>query len=164
MSQADIDVDGLDPETSLTPLDELKAEFAETLKPSRLFKKFPARSGRLVAEYQTVTKDDIRTAVQASDDEYVLDACLLRILITDPENPLADKNGLVPLGAWAKKPELDPLTFDHRFCDLIGIPKGTPAQIALALFDGNDLMLAEQAGEVAAWSVDVLNESYQDFK
>lgn len=147
-----------------TPLDELRAEFAKKLEPARILKRFPARGKRIVGEFRPSKKVEARAAVENLDDEYLLAEALVRILIHDPAHTLADDEGLVPLGAWAGKPELDPLRFDHRLSDVLGIIKGTPAQIALALFDGNDLQLAEFAGEIAEWSLNTEKKAYADFR
>lgn len=150
-------------EIATTPLEELRQEFAKTLAPARLFKRFPARGGRLAGEYRPCGKEEARAAAENQDDEYLLVACLVAVYIADPSHALANEKGLVPLGAWAGTPQEDPLRFDHRLAEVLGLPKGTPAQIALKLFDDNDLRLAEQAGEVAQWSLDTEETAYTDF-
>lgn len=154
MSQEDI---------SVTPLDSLRADFAAKVAPARLFKRFPAAGKRLVGEYRVPEKAEARAAAEHQDDEYLLVSALVAIWASAPDHPSANKDGLVKLGEYVGKPEEDPLRFDHRLCDILGIPKGTPAQIALRLFDGNDLQLAEHAGEVTAWGLDTENEAYGDF-
>lgn len=144
-------------------LDELRAAFAAKVAEPRLFKRFPANGGRLAGEFKPATKKEVREAAATENDEYLLSEALVRVHIEDETNPEANEYGLVPLEVWAKRPELGPLRFDNRLADLLGIPHGSPAEIELALFEGNDLALATQAGEVAQWSLDTHNETYQDF-
>jgi hypothetical protein len=156
----------------VTPLDQLRAEFAEQASVPRLFKRLPARSRRIVAEYKPIPRDDAKKAVEEDSDPALLTSALVRLLIHDPDNELvknapdsdeAAKLGLVPLGAWAGKPDLDPLRFDNRFANLLGIAGGAPRQIALAMFEGNDMALGAQGAELGQWSVDTLDKTAQDF-
>jgi hypothetical protein len=153
---------------AVTPLDEIRAEFAQVIETPRLFKRFPRGTGRLAAEYRPSRKKEVREAAAAENDEYLLAECLVRILRHDPEH--ADpstpegKVGLVPLGAYVGRPELDPLRFDNRLAEVLGLEQsGDPKRISLELFEGNDLQLAEQAGEVAQWSLDTHDTAFQDF-
>lgn len=151
-----------------TPLDELRAEIAKDIEVPRLFKRFTRVNGRLAGEFRTSKKKEVREAAAAENDEYILIECLIRILIedkekADPSTP-EGKFGLVPLGLWAGRPDLDPLRIDNRLCDLLGLKQwGDPRKIALDLYEGNDLVLAEVAGEIAGWSLEVHNKAYQDF-
>lgn len=151
-----------------TPLDEIRAEFAQVIEEPRLFKRYPRGTGRLAGEYRPSKKKEVREAAAAENDEYLLAECLVRVLRYDPDR--ADRStpegkvGLVPLGAYVGKPELDPLRFDNRLAEVLGLTQsGDPKRISLELFEGNDLQLAEQAGEVAQWSLDTHNKAYQDF-
>jgi hypothetical protein len=155
-------------EATVTPLDEIRAEFARIIETPRLFKRFPRGSGRVAAEYRPSRKKEVREAAAAENDEYLMSESLVRVLIHDPDR--ADpstpegERGLVPLGTWVGKPELDPLRFDNRLAEVLGLPQsGDPRKISLELFEGNDLQLAEQAGEIAQWSLDTHSTAYQDF-
>lgn len=148
---------------ALTPLQELQAEFAEQVEIPRLYKRLPARGGRLAAEYKPAGKKVTRVAADTENDEYFLSETVIQVLIEDKDHAEADERGLVPLQVWAEQPQLGPLQFDNRLAELLGIPPGPPADILLALFEGNDLALATQAGEVAQWSLDVHDQAYQDF-
>lgn len=148
----------------LTPLDELRAQVAEELEKPRLFKKFPRAGGRLAGEFRPSNKREVREAAAAENDEYILTECLVNIHVHDPEHEDAGPNGLVPLAKWAHRPELEPLRFDNRLCEVIGLPPlGAPSKIALALYENNDLALAEAAGEVAQWSLNTHTKVYDDF-
>lgn len=152
----------------VTPLDELRAEISAELEKPRLFKRFPRGTGRLAGEYRPSKKKEVREAAAAENDEYLLSECLVRILIHDPDKADPDtpegSYGLVPLGAWAGRPDLDPLRFDNRLAELVGLPQtGDPRKISLELFERNDLVLAEQAGEVAQWSLNTHSKAFQDF-
>jgi hypothetical protein len=146
-----------------TPLDGLRKEFAKKLEPKRLKKRFPFPDGKLVGEYRLAPKGDVRSAAETQNDEFLLAQCLVGILVEDADHALAGADGLVPLGAWSGKTELDPLRFDNRLAEVLGFPPGPPDQIALRLFEGNDLVLAQQVGEIAEWSLDSTNEAYADF-
>jgi hypothetical protein len=147
-----------------TPLDGLRAEFAKKLEPKRLRKRFPKEGAvKLVGEYKVAPKAEVRAAAEAQNDEYLLSECLVGILVEDPKHADADKDGCVPLGQWAGQPELDPLGFDQRLCKLLGLPPLPYEQVALKLYEDNDLLLAVHAGEVAEWSTDTTNQAYADF-
>jgi len=152
---------------ALSPLDELRAEFAKEAEKPRLFQRFPARSGRLAGEYAPLSKNAALRATEgaqdAAADAGILASSLRCILIHDPAHGSADGRGLVPFGAWSGQPDLDPLGFDHRLAELIGIPPGDTTSVVLALFEGNDLALANHAGAIGAWSVNTRDQSYQDF-
>lgn len=152
-----------DAPTPETKLDALRAEVGKKIEPKRLLKKFPIAGGRLVGEYKVAPKKAVRDAAETENDELLLAKCLVRILAEDPLSPSADANGLVPLGESLGRPDLDPLQFDIRLCELIGLPEGTFAETALRLFEGNDLVLATHAGEVAEWSLNTTSEAYTDF-
>jgi hypothetical protein len=153
---------------SATPLDEIRAEIAKEVEVKRLFKRFPRGQRRLAAEYRPARKREVREAAAAENDEYLMGECLVRILIEDKARADASTPegavGLVPLGEWVGRPDLDPLRFDNRLAEVLGLEQsGDPRKIALELFEGNDLQLAEQAGEIAAWSLDTTDKTYQDF-
>ena len=150
-------------ETTSTKLDALRAEVNKTTEPERLYKKFPIAGGTLVGEYKIAGKKDVRETAETENDEFLLAKCLVRVLAVDPSSPLADARGLVPLGASLDHPELDPLQFDNRLCELIGLPEGTYQETELRLYKGNDLLLATHAGEIAAWSLDTTSKAYTDF-
>lgn len=146
-----------------SPLEELRHEFEAAPTPKRLFKRLPARKGRLVAEYKPLKLAEANEAIEKGSDPSILASALVGIHIADEAHPEA-QSGLVPLGAWAGQPTLDPLRFDHRLAELLpGIPAGTAAEIALALFEGNDLALSMQADQVGKWSADTRREDLQDF-
>lgn len=147
-----------------TPLEQLQAEFAVKAAAPRIFKRFPARSGRLAGEFRPINKKQLREGAAAEADEFLLAAALIKMMIEDKDHPQANERGLVPLGAWAGKADMDPIQLDHRLCEIIGIPKGTPEEIGLALFEDNDLRLAVVVGEIGDWSVETHNEAVQDFK
>lgn len=149
--------------TTGTALDALRQEFAKEIKPKRLRKRFPFPDGRLVGEFKVAPKQDVRSAAETQNDEFLLAQCLVQVLIEDKEHPSADSDGLVPLGEWAGRPELDPLRIDNRLAELLGLPPGKPDQIALRLYEGNDLVLAQHVGEIAEWSLDTTNAAYADF-
>lgn len=146
-----------------SPLDELRADLAKKLEPKRLLKKFPVLGGKLVGEYKIAPKADVRAAAETSNDEYLLDECLVRVLVSDPTSPSADANGLVPLGAWSGQPELDNLKCDQRLADLLGFEERKSPEIALRLYEGNDLLLATHVGEIAEWSLNATDQAYSDF-
>lgn len=146
-----------------SPLDELRGEFAEEVQKRFLFKRLPARNERLVAEYKPLALDDAKKAIEKESDPSMLVSSLKGIHIHAEDHPQANERGLVPLGAYCEKPQLDPLGFDHRLAELLGITKGSSVQIAMALFEGNDLALAAQAGELGEWSVKTKREDLQDF-
>lgn len=153
----------------VTPLDELRAEIAKAVEVPRLFKRFTRAGGKLAGEYRPSKKKEVRDAAVAEADEYLLSECLVRVLVHEPEKADPEttegKYGLVPLGQWAGQPALDPLRLDNRLCELLGLAQsGDPRKISLELFEGNDLVLAEVAGEIAQWSLDVHNKAYQDFE
>lgn len=167
MGDVEQEIQGEQP-VPVTPLDEIRAEIGAEVEVKRLFKRFPRGQRRLAGEYRPCRKQEVREAVAAQNDEYLMGESLVRVLIHDPDraDPATPEGerGLVPLGAWVGKPELDPLRFDNRLCDVLGLPPtGDPRKIALELFEGNDLQLAEQAGEIAGWSLDTYDQSYQDF-
>ncbi|MFZ1927396.1 MAG: hypothetical protein WAU42_14810 [Solirubrobacteraceae bacterium] len=151
-----------------TPLEELQAEFAEEERKPRLFKRFPARKGRLAGEYKPLQLKAAKEAQKKDRDDDILIASLSRIMIHAPEHSAAilegqPGEGLVSLGVWAGQPDLDPLRFDNRLAELLGIPRGTARQIALSLFEGNDLALGIQAGELGTWSGEGYDKALQDF-
>lgn len=146
-----------------SPLDELRGEYAQTVQKKRLFKRLPSRNERLAAEYKPLPLADAKKAIENESDPSMLVSALKGIWIFDEAHELANERGLVPLGAWAGKPQLDPLGFDKRLTDLIEIKFGTAAEIALTLFEGNDLALAAQAGELGEWSVKTKRIDLQDF-
>ena len=161
-----------DPAEVPSPLDELRTEFAEEVKEKRLWKRLPARKERLAAEYQPLPLKDARRAIEQQSDPMVIASSLVNVCIYDPDHPLvmqADprderaQRGLVLLGAWAQKPDLDPLGFDARLCGLLGVPTGSATDILLMLFEGNDLALAAHAAELGEWSVRTSREELQDF-
>ena len=144
-------------------LDELRAEFAKEAEERSLFKRLPARNERLVAEYKTLPLADAKKAIENESDPTMLIASLKGIYIHDAAHASANDRGLVPLGLWSEKPQLDPLGFDKRLTDLIGIPYGSATQIVLFLFEDNDLALAAQSGELGEWSIKTKREDLQDF-
>lgn len=151
-----------------SPLDELRAEFAQEAAKPRLYKRLPARSGRLAAEYKAPSLKASKKAQADDSDADILIAGLERIFIYAPEHPDAipegkDGAGLVPLGTWAGRPDLDPLKFDNRLAELLGIEQGSARQIVLALFEGNDLALGIQAGELGTWAGEGYDKALQDF-
>jgi hypothetical protein len=151
------------PDTTPSVLDALRGEFAQKVEVKRLFKRLPARNERLVAEYQPLGLQDAKKAIEKESDPSMLVSSLKRIWISDPENPEANERGLIPLGAYCGQPLLDPLCFDKRLTDLLGIEFGSSAAICLSLFEGNDLALAAQAAELGEWSVKTKREDLQDF-
>lgn len=155
-------------EVPTTPLDEIRAEFAQVVEAPRLFKRFPRGTGRLAGEFRPSRKKEVREAAATENDEYILSECLVRILRHDTARADAStpegKLGLVPLGEWVNRPEMDPLRLDNRLAEVLGIPQtGDPRKIALELFEGNDLQLADLAGEIMQWSLDTHEQKYQDF-
>lgn len=164
-TQAPIEPSG--PGDGKSPLDELRSEFAVEAVKRRLYKRLPARGGRLAAEYKAPPLKASKKAQAEDNDADILVAGLERILIHAPRHADALSRGhgagLVPLGAWAAQPELDPLRFDNRLADLLGIPKGTAREIVLALFEGNDLALGIQAGELGSWAGEGYDGALQDF-
>ena len=141
-------------DTTTSALDGLRREFAEGVEERRLWKRLPARSERLVAEYQPLALTDAKKAIEKESDPQMLVSSLKGIWIRgDAESPDANERGLVPLGAFCGAPLLDPLGFDKRLTDLLEIPFGSAATICLGLFEGNDLALAAQAAELGEWSV-----------
>jgi hypothetical protein len=150
-------------DTATSALDGLRREFAQKPQERRLFKRLPARSERLVAEYQPLALTDAKKAIEKESDSQMLVSSLKGIWIEDAESPAANERGLVPLGAYCGAPLLDPLAFDKRLTDLLEIPFGSAATICLELFDGNDLALAAQAAELGEWSVRTIREELQDF-
>src|ERR1700689_365987 len=119
MSDGTTDVGGV-----TTALDELRAEYAGRVAEPRLFKRFPSRTGKLGGEFRPVPKDKAEAALEQKSDTLLLNAALVRILRYAPEHPEANDRGLIPLGAWAGQPDLDPLGFDNRLAELVGIPGG----------------------------------------
>jgi hypothetical protein len=150
-------------DTTTSTLDDLRREFAQKPQERRLFKRLPARNERLVAEYQPLSLDDAKKAIEKESDPQMLVSSLKGIWIKDEDNPEANERGLMPLGAHVGAPLLDPLGFDKRLTDLLGIPFGSAATICLSLFEGNDLALAAQAAELGEWSVKTKREDLQDF-
>jgi hypothetical protein len=144
-------------------LDELREEFAQEAEDPRLYKILPARKERLVAEYRRLSVEHAKRAVMDDDDPTILIESVTGIFIKDKEHEKANKRGLVPFGAWTGNPDLDPLGFDKRLCDLLQIPDGPALSILMFLFEGNDLALGAQAGELAEWSIKTKVEAYQDF-
>ena len=150
-------------DTTTSALDGLRREFAEGVEEKRLWKRLPARSERLVAEYQPLALGDAKKAIEKESDPQMLVSSLKGIWIEDTESPEANERGLVPLGAFCGTPLLDPLGFDKRLTDLLEIPFGSAATICLGLFESNDLALAAQAAELGEWSVKTKREDLQDF-
>jgi hypothetical protein len=152
----------------LTPLQELKAEFAKAAKNPRLFKRLPAREGRLAAEYAPPPGKDAQAAAENDKWADMLVASLKGILVHDPEHEAAiprgePGEGLVPLGIWADQPDLDPLGFDNRLMDLLELPHGNATQVVMSMFEGNEVALAAQANEVGAWAANTSRQDLQDF-
>jgi hypothetical protein len=145
-------------------LDAIRAEFAQKVEARRLFKRLPARSERLVAEYQPLALADATLAIEQKSDPTMLVSSLKGVWIEEPDDPTANERGLVPFGAYCGAPLLDPLGFDKRLTDLLGIPFGSTGAICLALFEGNDLALSAQAAELGEWSVKTKREDLQDFR
>ena len=145
-------------------LDHLRAEFAKPVEKKSLFKRLPARDESLVAEYKPLSLDDAKKAMEKESDPMMLISSLRGIWAVDPGNPAANDLGLVPLGAACGKPDLDPLGFDRRLTDLIGIEFGTASEILLTLFEGNDLAIGVQAAELGEWSAKTKRADLQDFK
>jgi hypothetical protein len=150
-------------DTVPSALDELRGEFAQQVQVKRLYKRLPARNERLVAEYQPLGLQDAKKAIEKESDPSMLVSSLKGIWISDPKNPAANERGLVPLGAYCGQELLDPLCFDKRLTDLLGVAFGSAAEICLTLFEGNDLALAAQAAELGEWSVKTKREDLQDF-
>ena len=159
-------------DATTSPLEALQAEFAEEVVVRRLFKRLPARNERLVAEYKPLPLKDAKRAIQNNSDPTMLVASLLDICVHAPEHPsLAEaapddmraQRGLVPLSVLIGKPELGTLGFDKRLTDILKIKFGSAVEIALTLFEDNDLALATQAGELGEWSVKTKREDIQDF-
>jgi hypothetical protein len=129
----------------------------------RLYKILPARNGCLVAEYQPVPLEEAKKAMAGEPEAGVLVSSLTGIWMDDKENPAANDRGLVPLGLYVGQPQLDPLSFDKRLTDLLGIPFGSAQAICLSLFEGNELALSRQAAVLGEWSVETHREGLQDF-
>lgn len=149
---------------ALTPLNMLREEYKEKFEIPRLWKRFPAHTGKLVGEYQPINKKAVRKAAQTEGDEWLMASALVRILVDDPSSEKADEMGLVPLGAWVDKPAEDPIKLDARLCDILGIAERDPEKLALFLCENNDLLLADIVGEIGEWSTNTHDETIQDFK
>lgn len=151
-------------------LEELRAAFAKPLVDKRLWKRLPceAAGGALVAEYRVLKSEEANDALSKADAtltvaQDTLIASLVKLHAHDPGDERADARGLVPLHEWLGLSDGGPLGFDHRLCDAFGLPKADARDVLLRLFDGNELALITQFGEVGEWSVDTTQESYQDF-
>jgi hypothetical protein len=151
-------------DTMPSVLDELQEEFAQEAEDPRLYKVLPARKERLIAEYRRLTLDKAKQAIAEESDPSMLIETVTGIFIKDKTHEKANKRGLVPLGAATGNPELDPLGFDKRLCNLLKIPVGTAVDVLLFLFEGNDLALSAQAAELGQWSIKTKAEAYQDFE
>ncbi|HSZ70250.1 MAG TPA: hypothetical protein VK756_07800 [Solirubrobacteraceae bacterium] len=145
-------------------LDKLRAEYAKPVEAKSLFKRLLSRGERLVAEYKPLKLDDAKAAIEKESDPSMLISSLKAIWIHDPEHAEASDRGLVKLGAWSGQPQLDPLGFDKRLTDLLGIPFGSSGAILLSLFEGNDLAIGAQAAELGEWSVKTKRTDLQDFR
>lgn len=151
------------PELQSSVMDELQQEFAQEAEKPRLFKRLPARSGRLVAEYRPVKKKQAVKAVEKDSDTMLLNLALVDLHVEAPDDERADERGLVKLTVLSGQPELGTLGFDHRLCEILGLKKGSVHDIVMQLFEGNDLALAVQVGEIGEWTADTKKKAYQDF-
>jgi hypothetical protein len=146
-----------------TTLEALRAEFAHEVAPKSLLKRLPRFGKKLVAEFGVASKDTVRQGAEQENDEYILAQCVRRILFEDKTSPSADANGLVPIGEYFGRPELDPVKFDGRLCEILGIQHETYKETELAVYEDNDLLIAAHAGEIAEWSLDTSKQAYSDF-
>lgn len=160
---------GRPPEQVPSRLDEIRAEFAKPLITKRLYKRLPcdAMKNRLAAEYKLLTVaevdalDDLGDTISGASDGLI--AALVGLHAHDPNDVRADKRGLVPLHIWLGIPDAGVLLLDKRLTDALGLPFGTSREILLRLFDGNELALKWQSGELGGWSTDTTAEHFQDF-
>lgn len=163
---APVDLTAAEPAAPLSPLEELRAEFQATPVAAKLFKRLPARSGRLVAEYRVVDKELVAAVLAKggdAEDQDLLITALHAIHMRDPKHKLADDRGLVEFGAWAGQDFGGPLRCDDRLTDALGWPRSTARECLLGLFEGNTMALGGQAAEVGVWMTNTHNEALQDF-
>jgi hypothetical protein len=153
--------------TTVSPLKELKSEFATPKAPARLFKRLPAGAGKLVAEYEVIKKGEMEEAVgnedSVSQDTDLLIRALVAIHRHAPDHEKANARGLVEFGVWAETDFGGPLRFDNRLAEAAGLENGTAREICLQLFDGNEVALSAQASMLTAWMTDTSEEALQDF-
>jgi len=149
--------------TQTTIIEELQDEFAHEATKPRIAKRFPARGGKLVGLHKPMKKKHAEQAVEKDSDSMALNYTLVDIFVDAPESELADDRGLVKLSVAAGQPELGTLGFDHRLCELVGLRKGSVHEIVMQLFEGNDLALAVQVGEIGQWTADTKKVAYDDF-
>lgn len=156
-----------DHDEEMSLLDELRGAFAAPLIDARLYKRLPARGQGLVAEYRVMELDEALGALDKPENlaqaQDVLVQALQQIMIHRPGHDDADERGLVPLHVAINRADLGPLKFDHRLCDVLGMPATDARDIVLALFDGNQIALAAQATALGEWSEDTRQEHLQDF-
>src|SRR5581483_2234337 len=93
--------------TPTTTLEALRAEFAQEVKPKYIRKRLPRFGKKLVAEFGVASKDVVRQGAEQENDEYILAQTCRRILFEDKTSPSADSDGLVPIGEYFGRPELD---------------------------------------------------------
>jgi hypothetical protein len=157
------------PTQGMSPLDELRAEFAARRNgaPRRLYKRLPGGPGILVAEYKVINNEMVEETfesdVKLDQDADLLIRALVDIHVAAPKHELADERGLVQFSKWAQQDSGGPLGFDQRLAEAIGIEPGSAREICLALFDGNEIALGAQSAVVSAWMVDTSEEALQDF-
>jgi hypothetical protein len=150
---------------TISPLEELKAKFAETKKPPRLYKSLPGGDGKCVAEYGVVGKDEAQESPEPTD---LLIRALVAIHRHAPDHPKADKRGLVEFSEWAGQDFGGPLRFDNRLADALSIKQGSAREVCLQMFNdgtpgGNEIALETQASVLLAWMTDTSAENLQDF-
>lgn len=148
-------------------LDDLRASFAAPMQTALLYKRLPARGRPLVAEYGLMALDDVMGALDGPESlaqaQDLLIAALQQVCLHAPDDERADERGLVPLHVAVGREDLGPLKFDHRLCDVLGMPPRAAREIVLDLFDGNEIALAAQATALGEWSEDTRQEHLQDF-
>jgi hypothetical protein len=153
--------------TGVSPLEELRAEFAKPLEDPRLYKRLPAAGGKLVAVYQVVDNDTAEKAVDGksklAQDADLLTNALVEIRVHAPGHENADERETVEFGAWAGEDYGGPLKFDERLAKAIGIEPGSTHDICLRLFEGNQIALGAQAMHLGAWMTNTREEQLQDF-
>jgi hypothetical protein len=150
-------------------LEELRAAFAKPLVEKRLFKRLPceAAGGKLVAEYRVLKAGEVNETLDGTQVVGVASDTLIAALVMlhahDPKDERADARGLVALHDWLGLSDGGSLGFDHRLADAFGLPKDESRAILLRLFDGNEIALITQCGELGDWTADTTQERYQDF-
>lgn len=159
-----------DPQAPRSLLDELRQDFAQATDEERLFKRLPTKraKGRIAVEYRLLKFDEagVLSSPGTVDFDAVQDTLIkatVQLHWYDPADERADAHGLVPLHVALGIETVGPLQYDKRLTDALGIDFGTAREILLGLFDGNELALSRQYGELGAWSTDTTQEHYQDF-